>query len=199
MNGDDPMASLSRNSREQIRRSIRHFEERGVLALERAQDVAEALAWFAEMERFHMASWAMRGQSGAFAETSFAHFHRCLITCGFDQGIPDLLRLTSGKDVLGFLYNFRWRGDVYAYQSGFVFGGDSRWRPGLVAHVMAMQRYQSEGLVRYRFLAGDSRYKNSLSNGADKLYWMTVHRPDLLHSVEKAARRLRHMIRQGNA
>lgn len=197
MNLDDPMRSLSRNNREKIKQSIRYFEEQGPLTLQRAADLQQALQWFEEMERLHTASWVNRGKSGAFANVRFSEFHRNLIANSFERGIPDLLRLTAGDTILGYLYNLRWRNIAYSYQSGFLYGTESRWRPGLVAHVLAIRRYSLEGLELYRFLAGDARYKKSLSNGHDELFWMTVYRPSLFRSIENRARQLRQSIRLG--
>ena len=192
----DLIDALSRNSRQQIRRSMRHFEDIGPLSLVRAATPDQALAWFAELERLHTASWRARGNAGAFAHPDFAAFHRCLIEKNHTSGIPDLLCLKAADTVLGYLYNLRWRNVVSAYQSGFLFAGDPRWRPGLTAHLMAMHRYSVEGMTMYRFLAGDARYKKSLANRSDELYWMTAYKPNLYHDVTDRLREAKQLIRR---
>lgn len=190
MDSEDVLRSLSRNTREQIRRSIRFFEQLGPLTFSRATQTQQALDWFSDLERLHTASWTARGKIGAFHQQSFAKFHRHLIKNFFEEGVPDLFRLQAGDTVLGYLYNLRWRGIASAYQSGFVYGPDPRWRPGLVAHVMAMKQYQREGFSIYRFLAGDARYKNSLAPDSDDLYWIECRKPSLLRDIENQMRRL---------
>jgi len=173
----DLLQSLSRNTREQIRRSIRFLGRAHPLVVDRAMKREEALSWFVHFETIHTTAWHAKGKAGAFDNPHFAEFHRHLIDRTFESGGVDLLRLRAGNEVLGYLYNFKWRNVVYAYQSAFTIGStDSRHRPGLVAHVLAMQLYREEGFVEYRFLAGDARYKRSLSNDADALVWVSVRR-----------------------
>jgi len=191
MAAGDPLESLSRNSRQQIRRSLKLYAMRGEPVLERAADAAEALAWFDDLAAAHTVAWRRRGRPGAFADPGFVAFHRRLIDASFADGIVDLLRVRAGSSEIGHLYNFRYRGWGYSYQSGFAFEEDDRYKPGLVCHLLALRHYRAEGMAGYRFLAGDSRYKNSLATGKDELLWLAVHRADPLHRLEDLARRLR--------
>ena len=178
----DPLDALSRNSRQQLRRSLRHYQQRGAVALRRAGDTAEALAWLDRLEELHTASWRARGKPGAFAHPQFKDFHRRLITA--QPGFVDLLCLSVGGEALGYLYNLRWRNLACAYQSGLAYEQDAQGRPGLVAHLLAMRRYREEGVATYSFLAGDGRYKSSLASGEDRLLWLAAYRHDLPHRLE---------------
>lgn len=185
-NGMPP--SLSRNGRAQAQRSLRHFAEFGAVRLDRASHVEQAIDWLAQLAVLHNAAWQARGTAGAFVNQVFGSFHQCLIRTGFDQGVIDLFRLSAGETVLGYLYNLRWREVAYAYQSGFVYQNDAAWRPGLVAHLLAIRHYGAENLRLYRLLSGESRYKARLSNGADRMLWLLAERPTKL---KLAARRVR--------
>ncbi|WP_245644235.1 GNAT family N-acetyltransferase [Magnetospirillum moscoviense] len=185
----DLLAAMTRNSRQQIRRSMRHYEAHSPLILDRASDAAQALEWLDRLEALHTRSWRQRGKAGAFADPAFGDFHRRLISTGFHEGVTDLLRIQSGGEVIGYLYNLRWRGVAYAYQSGFRFDDHAQARPGLVAHVLAMQLYRGEGLTTYRFLAGQSRYKTSLASGQDELAWILAYRPGPLRWLASIAER----------
>lgn len=185
---DDPLQWVSRNTRQQVQRSIRYFEAGGPLSLTRAAGTAEALLWFDDLERLHTAVWQGRGQAGAFAPAGFGLFHRRLIAEQFEPGRVDLLRLCRGESVLGYLYGLRSPTGLDAYLSGFVYQAEARWRPGLVAHVLAMRRYRAEGVTTYRFLAGAARYKTSLSTGGDQLCWLVVYRRTLLNFPDRLAR-----------
>lgn len=175
----DLPALLSGNGRRQIRRSLRHYQSRGALILDRAADASQALDWLDGLEALHTRSWRRRGKDGAFAAPGFRDFHRRLISAGFDQGVTDLLRVRNGDIVLGYLYNLRRHQVVSAYQSGFNFEDDNLARPGLVAHVLAMELYRNEGMATYRFLAGQARYKTSLASDRDELLWMVAYRPSM--------------------
>ena len=190
----DPLESLSRNSRQQIRRSLRWFGKRGPVTLSRANNVAEAIRWLVALEDLHGASWQARNKPGAFGNPWFGLFHRTLIERSFDEGIPDLLCIRTGPEVIGYLYNFVWRGWAYAYQSGLHYEENADCRPGLVAHLLAIRRYRDDGLKGYRFLAGNARYKTSFATGTDSLLWLAVHRSDGSHRLEGWLRSARHAV-----
>lgn len=187
--GVDYLDQLSRNSRHQIRRAMRLYENFGALGLERADCLADAQAWFDEMKRLCTAYWNGKGQPGAFGEPFFEQFHRRLIATAFPLGQIDLMRVTAGSRLLGYLYNFRHNGIAYSYQSGFNYGPDGRFKPGMVSHVLAIRHYTGEGLRQYRFLAGESQYKRSLSTSRHDLVWLGVYRDTLVFRLESLARR----------
>ncbi|WP_291298715.1 GNAT family N-acetyltransferase [Elioraea sp.] len=177
--GGDYLATRSANARGQIRRSMRHFAEEGPLALSRPASLAEAEAWCDAMIVLHAESWQRRGKPGAFAEPFMRRFHAALLRDGLVRddlpaGAVDPCRITAGEAVLGYLLNFRQGGVAYAYQSGFRHDeGVAQARPGLVAHVLAVEDALAAGLARYDFLAGPARYKLTLSTGAEALAWET--------------------------
>ena len=58
-----------------------------------------------------------------------------LVDTGNAIGSVDLLRI-AGTRTLGLLLNFVHRGEVYAYQSGFAYTDDNRFKPGLLCHAL---------------------------------------------------------------
>jgi hypothetical protein len=100
--------------------------------------------------------------------------------------------------VVGYLYNFRYRDRVLAYQSGFDYaasgphGKGGHAKPGLTCHHAAIVRARAEGAVSYDFLAGGDRYKTSLANAATTLHWLDVARPRSLAGI---GHRLRDLVR----
>lgn len=193
--GGDPLAHLSANARGQIRRALRRFGAAGEVVLERAGTEAEALAWFEAMVTLHQQDWQARGQPGAFANPFMRRFHRALVARAMPQGEAELLRLSAGGTVLGYLYNLRRGGHVCAYQGGFDrAAADAHRKPGLVAHVLAIGRAAGEGAALYDFLAGEDRYKRSLATGSRDLVWA-----ELVPSWSAAglAARLRRRLRAG--
>ncbi len=186
------LALLSANARQQIRRSLRRYGGAGALRVERAQTLAEARVQLAELGRLHQDTWTRRGQPGAFANPDFVAFHAALLEEAWPRGEVDLLRVAAGEAVLGYLYNFRWRGRVANYQSGFDYAAaDSpQLKPGLTCHHLAVEMYAAEGLGTYDLLAGHDRYKTSLSTGAEPLHWFELlprgSLPGLVHRVRQA-------------
>jgi CelD/BcsL family acetyltransferase involved in cellulose biosynthesis len=173
--GGDFLDGLSANARYQLRRSDRAYAADGDVAVRRATTVAEAHGWLDELASLHQAAWTARGQPGAFAHPYFARFHHALIDRGMPRGEIDLLRVTAGAQVVGLLYNFRYRGRALAYQGGFDYAAAGRHRkPGLTCHHQAIRLAAADGLDRYDLLAGDDRYKRSLADGATALHWLEV-------------------------
>jgi hypothetical protein len=166
---------LSANTRYQLRRSARAYAARGPLTVRRAATVAEGRAYLAALAGLHQASWTSRGQPGAFARPEFLDFHHALIARTLPDGETDLLRVSAGDAVIGYLYNFRFRGVVSAYQSGFDYAAaQPHQKPGLTCHHQAIEMYRAEGIERYDFLAGGDRYKTSLANAATTLHWVEL-------------------------
>ena len=139
--GSDFLALLSANTRRQIRRAIRLYEAMGELRIQRASTSKEGLVWLEGLRCLHQARWTLRGEPGAFACPFFERFLRRLLDQGVGEGVVDILRVSAGRHELGYLYNLVHRDRVSNYQSGFRFGPDGRYKPGLVAHALAVRHY----------------------------------------------------------
>lgn len=187
-------AALSRNSRAQVGRSVRAYEELGGLATEIASDLGSAQAMLHELIELHQAAWIGRGRGGAFASARNRRFHERLVERAFPSGAIQLVRVSAGGETIGLLYSFVDQGRVFFYQSGILYREENRFRPGLVAHVCAIERCLELGLREYHFLAGDAappRYKTSLSNAERKLAWTRFQRPGIKTSLIRGLRSLK--------
>lgn len=174
----------SANTRYQLRRSARLYEADGTLRVERARTVRDAQLYLTELARLHQTSWTRRGHAGAFANPDFMAFHRALIARAMPLGEVDLLRVSAGGRVIGYLYNFHYRSRVLSYQSGFDYESAERHqKPGLTCHQLAIERYRAEGAVAYDFLAGESRYKTSLANTVTAFVSLEMARQWSRHGV----------------
>ncbi len=172
---------LSSNTRQQIRRSIRLYEETyGPLQLAQAAGPGEALRFLDELAELHQKSWTGRGKAGVFASERFFEFHRGLIRrSGWPDGSVHLLRVTAGTEVIGLLHSFFHGGRIWFYQSGFAYQADNRGKPGLVTHYLAINHYLANDarVAEYDLLAGDSQYKRSLAKDQRTLEWIVAQRP----------------------
>jgi CelD/BcsL family acetyltransferase involved in cellulose biosynthesis len=189
--GGDPLALLSGNARYQIRRSAKHY---GRPVLRRAETEAEALATLDEMIELHQRSWLARGKPGAFAHPFQRRFHEALVRRAVARDEVDLLCVESDRGLVGILYNFRLRGRITAYQSGLdLAGAGPHGKPGLTCHAMAIARAVATGESVYDFLGGADRYKLTLSQHSEPLFWAEmVPRRSLLG----VAARLRNLARR---
>src|SRR6185437_2451886 len=121
--GNDYVDALSANTRYQLRRSDRAYGALGQVTVRRAETTVEAFEFLAALAELHQVTWSGRGRPGAFANPHFVRFHRELIRRGLPRGEIELLRIAAGDQVIGFLYNYRFRRHVLSYQSGFDYAG----------------------------------------------------------------------------
>ena len=187
--------SLSANTRQQIRRSMRLYEQQGKLVATRARDVPQALAFLDGLKTLHQPYWIGRGEPGAFAFPFFERFQRRLIETCHPHGGVELVRISRGDTVIGYLYNLVYRRQVYSYQSGFLFEADSKLKPGLVSHCLCIEMHEREGAGVYDFMAGDNRYKASLGTPGPDMHYVVLRRPTLPIRLENGLRSLRGVLR----
>jgi CelD/BcsL family acetyltransferase involved in cellulose biosynthesis len=187
LGGEGVASLLSRNARQQLRRSLRDFG--GELRIAVASDAATALDYFAQMKRLHIRSWTRRGRPNAFDNPAFEPFHRAVIAAGVGEGSVDLMEITGSGRVLGYLYNFKRNGVVHSYQSGFA-DDDPALRPGYVCHALAIGHYARAGLKVYDFLAGTNRLKQSFGIETYRMCWRRYRRPTLGFRLERWLRQV---------
>lgn len=189
--GSTYLDCLSRNTRSQIRRAMRRYEERGDIEVSAAGTVEQALDYFEEMRVLHQKYWTGRGHPGAFANPIFGQFHGNFIKSQFSAGQIEMLRITVDGAPIGCLYNILHRGRVYNYQSGFDYEADGAMKPGLVAHYLAIERSLENGASIYDFMAGDAQQKRSLGIASQELIWITVSLPRFKYHLENRLRALK--------
>jgi CelD/BcsL family acetyltransferase involved in cellulose biosynthesis len=194
----DYLKLLGGSTRSQIRRAQKLYGARGKLALDVAGSVGEAMAMFDELVALHRRSWKERGEEGAFLPFVLA-FHRSLIERRFASGEIQVARARAGEATIGCLYNFVWQGNVSFYQSGLTYETDSKLKPGLVCHALAIEHAARGGHRWYDFLAGVSRYKQSLATDARSLVWLRAQKPRLQFRIEDLARDVRDRVRAARA
>lgn len=192
--GQDYLSFLSANTRQQIRRSMRLYSERGELVVEAARDVPEALGFLENLKSLHQVTWERRGKAGAFSNPFFELFHHELIRQCLPLGNVEVLRVRAGASNIGYLYNFIHRGWVGNYASGFSYEEDRKMKPGLVCLLSAVGRYSAQGASIFDLMAGKSRYKTSLSTSETTLYWIALQRPRFKFALENLLRLCRNAV-----
>jgi CelD/BcsL family acetyltransferase involved in cellulose biosynthesis len=175
---------LSSNTRSQIRRS---FKDHGDPQVEQAQLPSQIDDWLADMERLNRG----RHEDNAWEHVGFRRFVQTICHAGLGNGEVELLRITTGGALTGYLVNFVYRGRAMNYQSAFVEPKTSKSKPGMMCHSAAVERYACRSdLQIYSFLAGSDRYKQSLSTGSEELEWWTLERFSWALDAEALARRI---------
>jgi len=186
--GRSYLTHLSANTRYQIRRAIRLYEARGEIVAKRADRLDDAMTFYEHLKALSTEYWAQRGKTGSFSYPFFDQFHRRLIRDCVPRKTVELIRLTSGSQLIGYLYNFIHKGWVYAYQSAFVFEDDPKYKPGLVAHNICIERYLRQGARIYDFLPGDGRYKTNLGVPGLDMLNIVIQRRSFTFTLENYLR-----------
>lgn len=154
------LASLSRNTRYQINRAKKAYEQHGPLQFEVLKDWQAIQPMLATLAQLHLQRWGE--QHSGYSNPEFVRFHQALTETGVNSGQIQLCVLTHQHQVIGILYNFLYKNTVYFYLSGIEYGTDNKLKPGLLIHVFAIQYYLEQGYDFYDFMGGEAQYKSSL-------------------------------------
>ncbi|MEL6380275.1 MAG: GNAT family N-acetyltransferase [Pseudomonadota bacterium] len=190
------LSILSRNTRTQIRRAMRLYEEAGTLSLERADTVEKAKNWFDALSHWHTDKWAVMQASSGLSSTNQQAFHQSLIEKGIASGHIDLLRICVGESPIGYLYNFVESGTASFYAGGFKREVDNRLKPGLACQVLTTAHYLQGGFSVYDFMGGDDRYKKSLGTPGQTIVTVHLQGAHLGLTLERWARRVKGRLRE---
>ena len=186
--GDGVLPFLSSNTRAQIRRSVRLYQDRFGPARLEVEDGPNLLEAFAALVSMHEEVWLARGAGGAFG-IELRAFHEDLLKRVFTarRGLEaQIVTLRFGAVAVGRLYHLIFGGRVFFYQSGFNYHEDRRLKPGLVTHLYSIESCLDRGLSEYDFLGGEPssvRYKSSLSTDSRHLWWAQLPAPSVKMKV----------------
>ncbi|WP_181905358.1 GNAT family N-acetyltransferase [Aestuariispira insulae] len=194
--GKSFLDSLSKNSRAQIRKSMRLYEERGALCLERAKSAQEAKQWFWDLAPLHEARWLEKAHNHrpAHQNDAFTGFHEDLIDECWPLGQIEMVRIRCGDKAIGYLYNFLYRDRVYFYLSALSYDNNPRIKPGMVCHALCIQDHLEKGAVIYDFMAGDQRYKASLGEVSEDFASIALQQPRVTLTLERWLTSFKHWI-----
>lgn len=194
-NQADYLSSLSRNSRHQIKRSLKLYNAIAPAQLVFARDKHQAYAFFDSIAPLHRERW---GDGSGFNNPAFMAFHKALIEQGMEDGSVELACFAVGDCEVGYLYNFIMGDRLYFYLSAIDYNNplfqDKRMKPGLVMHALRIQHsidHQAQ-LKTYDFMGGDSRYKQSLATQGDDMivaHYRKAHLRFRVLSLAKRAKR----------
>ncbi|MDB1123705.1 GNAT family N-acetyltransferase [Vibrio algarum] len=192
----DYLSSLSRNSRYQIKRSIRKYQEIGELNVEKAQTVEEAKALLALAEPLHMARWGSKIQGSGFANEKFVQFHKKLIEKGITDGSVELYHIKAGDETIAIMHYFISENCVYFYLCAINYShSGAHYKPGMVAHYLIIEQLIKRKMRAYDFMGGVARYKSILSNNKGTLaVYQFEHKSSVL-SIENKLRELKTKIK----
>lgn len=189
--GEHYLDTLSRNTRYQINRCHRLYQQRGEVILERPDSVEEALALFDRIGPKHLERWGGGPDQSGFANPDFVRFHRELIRAQWPDGGVDLVSLRVGGQEVASFYNLIYQQVAYFYLGGMAVEDDNRFKPGLLGHSLCIEDYRHHGFHYYDFMGGAERYKENLGAVHRQLVQISLQRPRFKLKLEQAMRMAR--------
>lgn len=186
--GKDYLRGLSKSTRSGLRRTERAYAGKGEVRLELADTAERALEWLDALRILHTRYWQAKGRPGSFGSAFFRAFHCELVAGGTATGLTQLMRISAGPDVVGYLYHLVWNGWAYFYSSGLNYGLLEREdRPGYLAQMLAIRHYADAGMHAYDFMAGSSEYKRMMSTHMRPMHWIRISPDSWRLALERAA------------
>ena len=174
------ISTLGSTRRYNIRRSLKEYELIAPLKMTVAESMDEGVYFLAELQRLHQAYWKGKDATGAFGNPFFEKFVHQLVITLFTKGLVQLIRVSAGESVIGYLLNFVYLGHVYQYQSGFDYNVCEKYNgPGYVCHLYAVEHNLRCGHHTYDYMAGESDYKKAMGVLSTELSWQVVQRETL--------------------
>lgn len=189
--GQSYLDSLSANSRHQIRRSLRLYEQIGAVTLERPKTHEEAELVWGSIAPYHLARWGDKTGESGFANQDFVRFHQHFIRTNWKAGAVDLIVLKAGDEVIAIFYNFLYRNRIYFYLAGIRSETDNRLKPGMLGHALCVEDYLDRGFDFYDFMGGEERYKRQLGVRHQYLVRAGLQRDRWKLRAERAARTIK--------
>lgn len=191
------LSSLSKNTRHQINRALRLYQNRGTLRLLKADSLEESLDYFKLMAPLHIKRWGNKAGESGFSNKYFVQFHENLIKKAYPENLIDLLKVDLDGVALAYLYCFKWLGKIYFYLIASKQESDNKLKPGLVAHALAIEHYLQAGFSYYDFMGGNERYKGSLADENNQFFRIRFSKKNWKHTVESSLRRVKQYITKG--
>jgi hypothetical protein len=195
---DDYLASLSKNTRSGIKRSIKLLNQQSPLRLVLATDATEKNTVLKNIADLHRIKWRSTVYGSGFDNPCFYNFHNGLIQDDHSAQNCRLYTLYQDDIALGHVYLLT-QGDRWSfYLSALHFNADNRIKVGLVIHSLVIEQAIKQGVKVYDFLAGEAQYKHSLSNAQpyeQHIYCFYRNKPLLL--VREQLRKCKRMILGG--
>ncbi len=179
------LSTISRHLRQEIARRRRRMAELGARGY-LWRDPTDLDQAFDRLAFLHGLRWRRRAGHHAFSTPEYLAFHREVMHRFLRRGWLRLLVLQIGDEIVAMRYCFRFRDEVFAFQSGFdpAYG---RYGPGAVLMGYLLEHSIDEGVRLVDMLKGEYPHKDSWSREHRTTTHLRVYR----HTLAGRLRRLR--------
>jgi len=184
------LATLSSNSRQNLRRKLRKFAEAGLKIVEvDAQDEAARAEALNALFTLHQQRWAHNPSGGAFPNEHMRAWQQYLAGSLAAQGKVDMrVALSAEGQIIGVIYNFRRGGMGYFYSIGT--SSDPKWANlslGVCLLASSIQAAIEAGCHTFDLLRGDHEYKAHFGGYTASNLRVTMYRYGWLPKLQAIA------------
>ena len=182
---------LSKNTRQKIKQSERILSAQGELSFHVFQEFSSKQQHFQNIARLHRLRWQNSVPPSGFVNPHFSKMMAQLIT---DNRVHYCC-LMLNKQPIGYLINFVHNSKVSFYLSALERFENGKVKLGMLLHLKAIEYYQ-QSMLEYDFLAGQARYKASMSNRSYSQKMVVYYRDALVLKLENFARKAKAQVKQ---
>lgn len=146
-----------------------------------------------ELVRLHQARWESRKMPGAFSDRRFLSFQRSVMREMLKNGHLELSFLSVDGRNIASLYNIRYGGKTYFYQSGLDASICPNISPGILLHNFCIMGAIDDGLKEYDFLLDGKTdaYKKRWTSDFKCMHDIYMARPGIVKLAMQTKIRLR--------
>ncbi len=166
-------ATLGKSMRRKMRQSKKRICALDGHKTETIQDIERG---FSELKILHEKRWRKKNMQGAFSSPKFLEFHREFMSRLLKSGRLRIRRTSIGNQLIAILYNIRFADTESYYQSGFDLQLGSRVRPGVYAHMQAIECSIKEKIKYYDMMKGsDDSYKSEYGAAVVPMFTLRLY------------------------
>ena len=173
---DDLLAEFSSHRRSTIRYARRKAESKYGTRFFVATDPEQIGPLFDELAQLHRMRFTAKGESHVFRSIEFLGFHRDVVTHCARLGWIRFYGLKAEGKTIALLYCYRFRNQVFYFQSGFD-PAFEKLRPGFLLLGYAIEHAIDEGNESFDMMRGEHDYKTQWSRQQRTTRSLTLYRP----------------------
>jgi len=155
--------------RAEHRRRMRRLQESGDAEFTIVRTIDELRPALEEGFRINALRWEGRPDRSLFSTDAGHAFHRAVLPRLAELDLARILLLRSEGRVVAFQYWLAYRGSMISCRRAFD-PSFSRFSPGVLTMLHALEDASEEGLTRVEFLGGPEPYKLEFCDGFEPLY-----------------------------
>jgi len=192
----DYLTTRSKNTRRQFNQSLRHISKQGEIKFSVIENKSDQKELLENAKHWHIEKWNNTTTPSGFSNEEFNLFHNKIITTSHPSANTIMAKLTLDNNLMGCLYCLTHEKKVYFYLSCFKPFADNKVKLGLIMHIFMIEWLISNknSYSEYDFMAGDARYKRSLSTAKEEYLKLTLQRNANKFAIENLLKKVYKII-----